>query len=202
MNAADSGSSTGPGAGPPGQDDPAALVEDINRTRAELGDTVEALVAKADVKAQAKQRVAEASTQAKEKLQTMKQGLAGQASQLTGKAGTGRGPAGRRGQRQDGARRRCGRRPDGAARRAPGRPYRRPHRVPFAAATAVGAVVLVGWLAVRAGGADRPGAGGANRPPGLTGGTPVRRHRGGALPAGAVGVSAPPESQRPPAGPV
>ena len=131
MSAADSGSSTGPGAGPPGQDDPAALVEDINRTRADLGDTVEALVAKADVKAQAKQRVAEASTQAKEKLQTMKQGLAGQASQLTGTAkqvtGTaGTGPAGRRGQRQDGARRRCGRRPDGAARSASGRPGRRP----------------------------------------------------------------------------
>ena len=73
----------------PGQDVPEdrnTLVEDINRTRAELGDTVEALVAKVDVKARAQQRAAEVSTQAKEKLQAVKQGLAGQASQLTGKA--------------------------------------------------------------------------------------------------------------------
>ena len=66
MSAADSGSSTGPGAGAPGQDGPAALVEDINRTRAELGDTVEALVAKVDVRAQARQRAAAISTQATE----------------------------------------------------------------------------------------------------------------------------------------
>lgn len=131
MSAADSGSSTGPGAGAPGQDDPAALVEDINRTRAELGDTVEALVAKVDVKAQAKQRVAEASTRAKEKLQTMKQGLAGQASQLTGPAKRATGPAEQarqaaaaNGKTVLGAG--AGRRPDGAARSAAGRPGRRP----------------------------------------------------------------------------
>jgi type IV secretory pathway VirB2 component (pilin) len=76
MSAAHSGRNSGPGA--PGQDDPAALIEDINRTRADLGDTVEALVAKVDVKAQAQQRAAVASAQAKEKLQALRQQLAGQ----------------------------------------------------------------------------------------------------------------------------
>ena len=147
MSAADSGSSTGPGAGTPGQDDPAALVEDINRTRAELGDTVEALVAKADVKAQAKQRVAEASTQAKEKLQTMKQGLAGQASQLTGKAEQTRQAAAANGKTVLGAGAAGGQTVQRGAHRAARTVGQ--HRVPFAAAAAVGAVVLVGWLAVR-----------------------------------------------------
>jgi molybdenum cofactor biosynthesis enzyme len=64
MSAAHSGRNGGPGA--PGQHDPAALIEDINRTRADLGDTVEALVAKVDVKAQARQRAAAVSTQVKE----------------------------------------------------------------------------------------------------------------------------------------
>ena len=36
-------------------DDPEQLRQDIERTREQLGDTVEALVAKADVKAQAKE---------------------------------------------------------------------------------------------------------------------------------------------------
>ncbi len=154
MSAADSGSSTGKGAGAPGQDDPAALVEDINRTRAELGDTVEALVAKVDVKAQAKQRVAEASTQAKEKLQTMKQGLAGQAGQLTGTArrvtGTAeqaRQAAAANGKTVLGAGAAGGQTVQRGAQRAARTVGQ--HRVPFAVAAAVGAVVVVGWLAVR-----------------------------------------------------
>jgi hypothetical protein len=147
MSAADSGSSTGPDAGGPGQDDTAALVEDINRTRAELGDTVEALVAKVDVKAQAKQRVAEVSTQAKEKLQTMKQGLADQASQLTGTAEQARVAAAANSKTMLGAGASGGQTVQRGARQAAqviGR-----YRVPVAAATATVAVALVGWLVVR-----------------------------------------------------
>lgn len=71
MSAAQTGSDNGPGAAAPGQDDPSALLADINRTRAKLGDTVEALVAKVDVKARAQQRAAEVSTQAKAKLHAL-----------------------------------------------------------------------------------------------------------------------------------
>ena len=147
MSAADSGSSTGPDAGAPGQDDTAALVEDINRTRAELGDTVEALVAKVDVKAQAKQRVAEVSTQAKEKLQTMKQGLADQASQLTGTAEQARQAAAANGKTMLGAGASGGQTVQRGARQA-GQVIGR-YRVPVAAATATVAAALVGWLVVR-----------------------------------------------------
>lgn len=153
MSAADTGS-TGPDAGAPGQDDPAALVEDINRTRAELGDTVEALVAKVDVKAQAKQRVAEVSSQAKEKLQTVKQGLAGQASQLTGTAKRvtdtaeqARQTAAANGKTMLGVGASGGQTVQRGARQAVqviGR-----YRVPVAAATATVAAALVGWLVVR-----------------------------------------------------
>ena len=153
MSAADSGGrNSGPGG--PGQDDPAALVDDINRTRAELGDTVEALVAKVDVKAQAKQRVAEASTQAKEKLQTVKQGLAGQASQLTGTAKRvtdtaeqARRAAAANGKTMLGAGAAGGQTVQRGAHRA-GQAVGR-YRVPVMAATAAVAVALAGWLMVR-----------------------------------------------------
>ena len=141
MSAAESDRNSGQGA--PAQDDPNALVEDISRTRAELGDTVEALVAKVDVKAQAKQRVAEASTQAKEKLQTMKQGLAGQAGQLTGTAKRVTGTA-EQARQAAAANGKTVQRGAQRAARTVGQ-----HRVPFAVAAAVGAVVVVGWLAVR-----------------------------------------------------
>lgn len=48
-------------------DDPDEIREQINQTRAELGETVEALAAKADVKAQVKEKVATAKEQAQEK---------------------------------------------------------------------------------------------------------------------------------------
>ena len=50
------GRSRRPGAPP---DNPDALVEEINRTREELGNTVEALTAKVDVKARAQQKATE-----------------------------------------------------------------------------------------------------------------------------------------------
>ena len=49
------------------QKDPEEIRREIERTRNELGDTVEALAAKADVKGQAKQKVAEAKRTAAEK---------------------------------------------------------------------------------------------------------------------------------------
>jgi hypothetical protein len=64
-----------------------ALVEEINRTREELGNTVEALAAKVDVKARAQQKATEVSGQLKSKLQDVTQGLSGKAGQLRGEAG-------------------------------------------------------------------------------------------------------------------
>jgi hypothetical protein len=62
MTTADSpGAGTGTaGAGPD------ALREDIARTREQLGETVEALVARTDIKARVQQRAAEAVTQARQ----------------------------------------------------------------------------------------------------------------------------------------
>lgn len=48
-------------------DDPDEIRQQISQTRAELGETVEALAAKADVKAQVKEKVATAKEQAQEK---------------------------------------------------------------------------------------------------------------------------------------
>lgn len=79
----------GPAGAAPGNPD--ELVAEIERTRAELGDTVEALAAKADVKARAQQRAAEVSGQLKGRMDEVKAGLTGRAGQLkgelTGKAG-------------------------------------------------------------------------------------------------------------------
>ena len=53
------------GGGAPPSDDPDAIRADIERTRDELGDSVEALAAKADVKARAQQKLAEAKGRAR-----------------------------------------------------------------------------------------------------------------------------------------
>jgi hypothetical protein len=65
-------------------DNPEALVEEINRTREELGNTVEALAAKADMKARAQQRATEVSGQLKSRVRDVTQGLSGKADQLKG----------------------------------------------------------------------------------------------------------------------
>ena len=151
MSTAESGSNGGGGAGAPGQDDPDALVEDIDRTRAELGDTVEALVAKVDVKAQAQQRAAEVSTQAKGKLQAVKQNLAGRATRLTGQAEQTRQAAASNGKTVLGAGSAAwGSAPEPVQRGAQrvGHTVGR-HRVPFAVAAGVVLVAVAGWLAVR-----------------------------------------------------
>ena len=50
---------------PPPTDDPEAIRADIERTRSQLGNSVEALAAKADVKARAQQRLAGAKHRAR-----------------------------------------------------------------------------------------------------------------------------------------
>ena len=65
-------------------DNPEELVQEINRTREELGNTVEALAAKADVKARAQQKANEVSGQVKDKVRDVTQGLSGKADQLKG----------------------------------------------------------------------------------------------------------------------
>ncbi|MEU6843422.1 DUF3618 domain-containing protein [Streptomyces sp. NPDC046716] len=56
--------SQSPPDGKPSASEPEELREQVERTRAELGDTVEALAAKADVKARAKDRAAQVKEQA------------------------------------------------------------------------------------------------------------------------------------------
>jgi Protein of unknown function (DUF3618) len=48
--------------------DPAALREDIEQTRQEVGDTVEALAAKADVRGRVRRKAADTTEQAKQKV--------------------------------------------------------------------------------------------------------------------------------------
>jgi Protein of unknown function (DUF3618) len=55
----------GAGTKPSVPDDPEQLRQDIERTREQLGETVEALVAKADVKAQAKEKVGQLTDRVK-----------------------------------------------------------------------------------------------------------------------------------------
>jgi hypothetical protein len=78
----DAGTQTGSDVTPP--DNPEALVAEINRTRGQLGDTVEALAAKADVKARAQQRATEVSGQLKGRVGEVKAGLASRVDQLKG----------------------------------------------------------------------------------------------------------------------
>jgi ElaB/YqjD/DUF883 family membrane-anchored ribosome-binding protein len=56
----------------PEEKSPAQIRAEIDETRAELGDTVEALAEKTDVKAQAKAKVEEVKTQAKAKVEEVK----------------------------------------------------------------------------------------------------------------------------------
>jgi hypothetical protein len=51
---------------------PEEIRRDIEQTRVELGDTVEALGRKTDVKGQAQERIAEAKSQARDKVESIK----------------------------------------------------------------------------------------------------------------------------------
>jgi hypothetical protein len=59
--------------------DPEELRRDIERTRAELGATVEALSQKADVKAQAREKTEQVKTQAREKVEHARESVQAQA---------------------------------------------------------------------------------------------------------------------------
>ena len=163
-------------------DNPDALVEEINRTREELGNTVEALAAKVDVKARAQQKATEVSGQVKSKVRDVTQGLSGKAGQLKGEvsdrtAGT-RQAVTENGKTvlgagepvtktiaaratQAGATAQAAAASAGAtAWAATPEPVQQrakraaatvgQHKVPFAAAAAAGALVLAGWLVIRA----------------------------------------------------
>lgn len=75
MTTADSAgaaTSAGAGAGTAGPDSEAELREDIARTREQLGDTVEALAAKTDIKARAQQKAAETVTQVRQQTEQLR----------------------------------------------------------------------------------------------------------------------------------
>ena len=149
-------------------DDPQALMAEIERTREELGHTVEALAAKVDVKARAQERAAEASDQVKARLAGVREDLAGKVSQvttgLTGKAAQTRQAVSENGKTVLGAGQPAARQVTGRAAQAgsaawnaapePARHAARrtvaavdQHRVEAAVIT--GAVLLAGWLTVR-----------------------------------------------------
>ena len=160
------GTNGGPGGDAPGHPD--ELMAEIERTRAELGDTVDALAAKADVKARAQQRAAEVSGQLKGRVDEVKAGLTGRAGQLkgelAGKAGQTRQAVTERGKTVLGAsqptaqraRQRAAQAGTSAWQAAP-EPVQKgarrvartvdEHRIP--AIAIAGATVLVGWLAIR-----------------------------------------------------
>jgi chromosome segregation ATPase len=71
---------------PGAPDDQQALQEEIERTREHLGETVEALVAKADVKAQAQAKASQVKAQAQEKARQLTGRLKTKAAQTDVKA--------------------------------------------------------------------------------------------------------------------
>ena len=72
--------------GPDTPTDPAALRAQIADTRADLGDTVEALAAKTDVKARAQEAASQAADTAKEKLSAVRDQAADLATTVSDKA--------------------------------------------------------------------------------------------------------------------
>lgn len=69
-----------------GKPDVAALREDIKQTRAELGETVQALAAKADVKARAKEQVEQTKLKAKAQVHDATEKVRGAAAAAVGAA--------------------------------------------------------------------------------------------------------------------
>ena len=156
----------GPGGDAPGHPD--ELMAEIERTRVELGDTVDALAAKADVKARAQQRAAEVSGQLKGRVGEVKAGLTSRAGQLkgelAGKAGQTRQAVTERGKTVLGAsqptaqraRQRAAQAGTSAWQGAPAPVARGAWRVALTrsvhgslAFASAGATLLAGWLAIR-----------------------------------------------------
>jgi uncharacterized protein DUF3618 len=149
------GTNGGPGGAAPGHPD--ELMAEIERTRAELGDTVDALAAKADVKARAQQRAAEVSGQLKDRVDEVKAGLTSRAGH-TRQAVTERGKtvlgasqptAQRAGQRAAQAGTSAWQAAPEPVQRGARRVARTvdEHRIP--AIAIAGVTVLAGWLAIR-----------------------------------------------------
>ncbi len=109
------------------QKNPEQIREDIDETREQLGDTVEAIAGKADVKEQAKAKVESARNEAQEKVASAKQSAQRKAGELSSKA-RGISPEGLEAGAQQLA---------GTARENP---------VSLAIAAAFGAGLLVGWI--------------------------------------------------------
>jgi hypothetical protein len=146
-------------------DNPDALVAEINRTREELGNTVEALAAKVDVRARAQQKATEVSGELKGKVRDLTQGLSGKAGQLKGEVGS-RSAGARQAVTENGKTVLGGGQPvtktitsratqAGASAQSVATRARRAaatvnqHRVPFAVAIAAGSLLLGGWLVVK-----------------------------------------------------
>jgi Protein of unknown function (DUF3618) len=119
--------------------DPQELREEIRRTREDLGDTVEALVRKVDVKARARETAVGAKQRAKDKTKAVTRSLAGKGMQLKEQVAHATAQVASR----------AGGKPDEVAPDqasgvvAPARVVARQRRVALLAA---GGVVLVGWL--------------------------------------------------------
>ena len=129
-----------PASAPPS--DPQELREEIQRTRDELGNTVEALVRKVDVKARARETAVGAKQRAKDKTKAVTQSLAGKGTQLKEQVANATAQvASRAGGKPDEVT------PDQASGvAAPAKGTARQRRVPLLAAVGV---VLVGWLVWR-----------------------------------------------------
>jgi Protein of unknown function (DUF3618) len=126
-----------PGDAPTG--DVQALTDEIERTRMQLGETVEALAAKADVKARAQQKAADAKARAQEKAADAKQTILEVGGQVKDQvtSGTAQAAATVWNRTPEPVQRAAKRAADSARQR----------RAPLA--MAVGAALLVGWLIAR-----------------------------------------------------
>jgi Protein of unknown function (DUF3618) len=76
------GGQPGPATDPAASGDPAAIRADIERTRAELGDTVEALAAKTDVKARAQDAAHTAKVRMQDSVAETAHAVAGEAREV------------------------------------------------------------------------------------------------------------------------
>jgi hypothetical protein len=114
-----------------------ALAEEIERTREHLGETVEALAAKADVKARAEHRAAEVKASLRDKAHVAKDKVTGQAGELRKEAAAKTARAKEMTPPQ--VQRSAGQAMD----------IVRGHRGKAAAGALAAAVVILAWLAVR-----------------------------------------------------
>jgi hypothetical protein len=80
------GESSAGGAGVSASEDPEQLREEIEATRQELGDTVEALAHKTDVKAQVSEQVDQTKAQVQERIEHTRETVSHKADEFVGRA--------------------------------------------------------------------------------------------------------------------